>query len=414
MTDIDELLHDYAARWQAIQPPPPPMRVPEPNSRFGWRLPPHPIRLAGLAAAVSVALIVTLVVVNRSPSSTQVSTNPTSAVAVAKAPLLRHSLPATGQINLTSGRAGAVAWTFYATSTSKKSALCLGVATQLANGSSCDNPRLMSSLTVAVQHLDGDPNVLLVTGVTSAPAASFNVAIGAHTTPASAQSSVHLPGLIFFALQIPTSEYVANGQVLVEALSANGSVLLRNDPKQVPPLVPVVQSPGAATGPQVVWPIPGTHIIGLSSPTAVAAAFATQALGIQHPSVSANSAAAAGGITSVTIVLPATGKDLNAIAEHQANGTWALLQVGDQSLMRGVTVLPAGQPGAVMSLLPPRDAAQADITEVASDGSHRIHLDSRELATDTAHLEGTSIEIVLIVYRDAAGEAVSALGESFA
>lgn len=81
--------------------------------------------------------------------------NPAAGVPVAKSPLLHRQLRPTGQIDLVTGRDGTVSWTFYA-SFGNKRGLCLGVATRLSNGNTCDNPASMPSLTANVEHVDGD------------------------------------------------------------------------------------------------------------------------------------------------------------------------------------------------------------------------------------------------------------------
>lgn len=249
--------------------------------------------------------------------------------------------------------------------------------------------------------------------MTSAPATSFWVTIGTHTLTAVALSSAHLPGLAFYALQIPAGYYTTRTDVTIEAVEANGNPLVRNDPTPTSPLVPSITSTPGSNGPGQVWPLPGSQNTMLDSPAAVAEDFATQALGIQHPSVAVISENTADPVVAVDIVLPSTGAHLSVLASRSANGSWLLLQVGDQNQLRGITVLPGGHPGAVMALLPPKGSADADITEVASDGTHHIHLDDAQLATKTLHLTGTNIQSDLIVYRNRSGAVIDALGGTF-
>jgi hypothetical protein len=421
MTDIDERLREYALRWQAIQPPPPaPLFDASRPSRLGWVHTPSHIRImvAVAAAVVAVGVLTGVLIDRHGTNPAQVSTaNPTANPPVAKPPLLRHRPHTTAQIDLTSGRSGGTAWTFFALYTSKETpagvgpGLCLGIAAGQSSGTECDDPTTMSALTVGVTHLAGNANTLLVSGVTSAPATSFLIYLAKGTVTVPALASPDLLGLRFYAAQISASQYPGDFAVRVEALTG-GTPLLRNDPRQTAPLVPA-NPPSEPSGLGTLWPLPGTAGAGLNNPIAVAADFATKALGLAHPTVTVRPGGPSDGITTVIIALPPPGKNLQAVAQPLANGTWALIQVGNQDNLRGITLLPNGHPGAVMSLIPPSGATQAEVTEVAADTTHYIHLNAAQLATDTVHLIGSSIQSTFIVYKNNAGAVLDAIGGTF-
>jgi hypothetical protein len=67
-----------------------------------------------------------------------------------------------------------------------------------------------------------------------------------------------------------------------------------------------------------------------------------------------------------------------------------------------------------MTLLPPTGATHADVTDVAADGTHLVHLTATELATKTVHLPTNPIVTsIIVVYRNSAGAAVGALSAFF-
>src|SRR5205823_5125997 len=159
---LDERLRDYAQRWQSSQPPAPPPRLAEGPQRSAWFQSARHVRLTAIAAGIAAVAVVVGVVIDRHGSTaTRVSSaEPGVGVPVAKPPLLHRHLSTTPQIELTSGRSGTVAWTFFALYAAKENpagmgpGLCLGVATALSSGSGCDDPNTMPSLTVNVAHLD--------------------------------------------------------------------------------------------------------------------------------------------------------------------------------------------------------------------------------------------------------------------
>jgi hypothetical protein len=137
-------------------------------------------------------------------------------------------------------------------------------------------------------------------------------------------------------------------------------------------------------------------------------------LGIAQPTVSATPTSPDWPIASISILLPATGTELTGIADLQADHTWALMQLGDQSQLPGITYLPDGHPGPVMTFRPPSGATQADVTDVAADGTHLIHVTAAELATKTLHLPTNAIVTsIIVVFRNAAGAPVGALAAAF-
>ena len=422
MTDIDDRLRDYAQRWRTAQPPPPPLRPVSATRPKGRRFE-YPKRLAVVAVAVVVAAGVVAVVATRHHGPTRVSTAGQAGVAVATPPLIHGRLHATAQIDLTSGRAGSVDWTFFAQYLHAElppgvgPGLCLGIAVRLGNSSECDDPNKMSSLTVGIGGLQDDPAVLLISGVTSARAASFSIDLGSVSLSTPALSNAALPGLKFYVLQVPVGDYPTNGAVNVEAVAADGTPLLRNDPRQTPPLLPTLPPApaGISHGPQAIWPPAGTSPTGPSSAAILARDFAVQVLGIANPSVTAAPTSPAGYIASFTIRLPATGRTIKGTAQLQADHTWALIQLGDPSQLRGITMLPNGHLGPVMTLIPPAGATQADVTDIAADGTHHLHLTAAQLATKTLHLPtNATVDSIIVVYRNTAGAPVGALAGSFA
>lgn len=425
MSDIDDRLWDYAQRWRTAQPPPPPQQpVGEAGSRP--RRFEHPKRLAIVAAAAVVAAVVAgLAAITSSGhhGPTRVSTAGQAGVAVAKPPLVHGALHATGQIDLTSGRAASVEWTFFAQYLPNKQprgigpGLCLGIAVRTGNNSVCENPARMPSLTVGLNRLQGDPATLLISGVTSVPAATFSIDLGSVSLSTRALSNAALPGLRFYALLVPVGDYPANGAVNVEAVTADGTALLRNDPRQTPSLLPGLPPPlaGTSQGPQAVWPPAGALRTGPSSATVLARDFATQVLGIANPSVTAAPSGPGGYITSFTIRLPAAGKTIKGTAQLQTDHTWALIQLGDPNQLSGITMLPNGHLDPVMTLVPPGAATQADVTVFAADGTHHLHLTAGQLATRKLRLAtNATVDSIIIVFRDTAGAPVGALAGSFA
>ena len=428
MTDLDDRLRDYAQRWRSAQPAP---RATLPDSARSWLEPPrakYPNRVVALAfAAVAVVVVAGLVAFAsvRHHRSTVISTVPPAAVPVAKPPLVRGGLHATGRIDLATGHSGSVDWTFFAQfgppaskGTSSplgvRSGLCQGVTTGQGTGWGCDDPTTMSSLTATVGTLDGDPATLLITGVTSAPASRFAITLGAVALSTPALANAALPGLRFYAIQVPRTDDPGPGVLNVEAIAADGTALLRNDPLRTPPPPPNLPTGPSPDGPHAIWPAPGTTAPRPASSADLARAFAIDVLGIAQPTVSATPTSPDGPTAAISILLPATGTELTGMAQLQADGAWAFMQLGDQSQLRGITYLPDGHPGPVMTLIPPPGATQADVTDVAADGTHLIHLTAAELDTKTLHLPTSAIVTsIIVVYRNTAGAPVGALASSF-
>ena len=247
MTDIDDQLRAYAQRWRTAQPPAP-QPVPAPHSAkprlAGFE---HPVRLGVIAATVA-ALIAAVAVyaATRHPSSTQVSTGSAPQVPVATAPLAFSAQPPPRMINLgASGLVGTNRWILFAgylpteTPGGLGPGLCLEVAVTGSGVSHCDNPATTPSLTADVVPLKGDPSMLLIAGVTSAPAASFTVAAGTRAMSTPALTTTALLGLYFYVIQVPAADYRPSHGVTVEARAANGAGLLRNDPHLTATLQPL-------------------------------------------------------------------------------------------------------------------------------------------------------------------------------
>jgi hypothetical protein len=189
------------------------------------------------------------------------------------------------------------------------------------------------------------------------------------------------------------------------------------------PPPPLESLPSSPPGSHPVWPVGANATSpGFSSATDVARDFAVRALGISDPTVTESAVTTADGIGIVTISVPAASRDLEVVAQRRLDGTWIIIQVGDQSHLEGITMLPGGKPGPVMAIHPPAAATSADVSEVAADGTYEIHLTAEDLRAGVAHLVardnlsvllGAPIHTVLIVYRDGANRAIDALGGEF-
>lgn len=187
-----------------------------------------------------------------------------------------------------------------------------------------------------------------------------------------------------------------------------------------PPASVAAPPPAPPPGTHAIWPAGNADVLrGFQTPTDAARDFAVQALKIADPKVTEPPEVSTSGIGSVTITLP-TGQLLALITQRHVDGNWIIIQVGDQSRLRGITMLPDGKPGPVMTIFPPADAVSADVTEVAVDGVHRIQVKGDDLKPGILHLAdappsaGPWVYSVLIVYRDASNNAVDALGGTFA
>lgn len=202
--------------------------------------------------------------------------------------------------------------------------------------------------------------------------------------------------------------------------SARGeSVAVRAAPPPPPPPGSLAFAP---PGTHPIWPVDGLAVQGFGTAMDVARDFAIRALGISDPTVNEPSSVSGPGIGTVTISLPPSGQGLDVVAQRQLDGNWVIIQVGDQSRLEGITMLPGGKPGPVMTIHPPSSATSADVTEVAADGTYQIHLTAKDLRAGVAHLVagdnpsvllGAPILTVLILYRDSKKSVVSALGSEF-
>ena len=187
-----------------------------------------------------------------------------------------------------------------------------------------------------------------------------------------------------------------------------------------PPPPSVASAPAAPPGTHAIWPAGNADVVqGFQTPTDAARDFAVQALNIADPKVTEPPEVSTSGIGSVTITLP-TGQPLALLTQRHVDGDWIIVQVGDQSRLRGITMLPDGKPGPVMTIFPPTDVVSADVTEVAADGVHRIQVTGDDLKSGILHLAPAPpspvpwVYSVLIVYRDQANNAVDALGGVYA
>ncbi|MCA1847357.1 MAG: hypothetical protein LC792_30070 [Actinobacteria bacterium] len=202
-----------------------------------------------------------------------------------------------------------------------------------------------------------------------------------------------------------------------------------------PPPSAAIPPPAPSPGTHAIWPAGNADVLqGFQTPTDAARDFAIQALKIADPKVrdfaiqalkiadpkaTESPEVSTSGIGSVTITLP-TGQPLALLTQRHIQGNWIIIQVGDQSRLRGITMLPDGKPGPVMTIFPPTHAVSADVTEVAVDGTHRIQVGGDDLKAGVLHLAdappsaGPWVYSVLIVYRDRSNNALDALGGTFA
>ncbi|MBO0728686.1 MAG: hypothetical protein J2P57_05470 [Acidimicrobiaceae bacterium] len=239
MTDIDEQLRSYADRWRTAQPPPPQPTFTARSARPRFPRFEHPARLVAIAATVAILIAaVAAFAATRHSDSTRVSTaNPTE-VPVARAPLRFYSEPPPRTIRIATGRSGRIRWLLAASYLPKETGtrvdpqLCLLLAVSPGpGGQRCDNPATMPSLTANIERPRGDQSTLFITGVTSAPAATFSVTVGTASLSTPALSTPALVGLRFYVIQVPAGDYQPNRGVAVEALAADGAALLRNNPR---------------------------------------------------------------------------------------------------------------------------------------------------------------------------------------
>lgn len=246
MTDIDDQLRAYAERWRIAQPPPPQPVVVTRSAGSRSRRFEHPARLTAIAATVAilVAAVVSYAATRHSPS-TKVTTANRPQVPVARPPLVFSSQPPPRFITLTTGRSGSIQWMFAAgylptrTPTGMGPGLCLSFGTTGAGNLRCDDPATTPSLTANVVPIKDDPSTLLIAGVTSAPAATFTVTAGTASRSTPSLSTAALAGLHFYVVQIPAADYQPSRGVTVEARAADGTGLIRNDPRLTATLQPL-------------------------------------------------------------------------------------------------------------------------------------------------------------------------------
>jgi hypothetical protein len=214
---------------------------------------------------------------------------------------------------------------------------------------------------------------------------------------------------------------------LIVGLIVAGFLGTRDSSVAVSMAVPPPPPPPSATPPpdaprveHAIWPAGNAQAVqGFQTPTDAARDFAVQALNIADPKVTEPPELSTSGIGSVTITLP-TGQPLALLTERHADAGWIIVQVGDQSRLRGITMLPDGRPGPVMTVFPPTGVVSADVTEVAVDGLHRIQMTGDDLKSGILHLApappstGPWVYSVLIVYRDQGNNALDALGGVYA
>jgi hypothetical protein len=240
-----------------------------------------------------------------------------------------------------------------------------------------------------------------------------------------ALSTPMVPGLRFYVAPLPALSFSRSvpADLSVTAVAGDGASLLHNDPLRTAPPPPLPEPlPVAPPGTYPLWPIDGPA----GNPTYrtakdVVTDFAVRSLGIPNPTVTDPGSASDAGIGTVTIYLPAADRDL-AVQVQQADGNWVITQVGDQRNLQGITMLPDGKPGPIMTIHPPAAATSADLTHVGAEGTHHLRLTAEELRTGTAHLapsdhltvlQGPPIHSILIVYRDNANRVVDASGGEY-
>jgi hypothetical protein len=275
-----------------------------------------------------------------------------------------------------------------------------------------------------LRYLDGDPTTMLFYGFTAAPTATFRIDVGAGTPLSTgALSAETFPGRWFYAAALPVGSLPASfpADLSVTALAGDGTPLVRSAGGLLPPPRPRPASLAAPPGNYPIWPVGGTATSPtLGTATDVVRDFAVRALGISDPNVHEPASVSASGIGTVTIALPTL--ELPVLTQRQVDGNWEIIRVGDQSRMEGITMLPDGKPGPVMTIRPPVGAASADLTALAVDGPYELHLTAEDLRTGVAHLVANNdpslsseapIRTVLIVYRDHTNQAIDAIGGQF-
>ncbi len=451
MTDIDSRLSDYGRRWQAGQSAPPPFDP----SQATWARPGRGDdrrRVVQVIVAVAAVCAVVAGVVVALPGRGSVTVSAgrntdrflRSGVPIAAPPLLVRLPRATKPVQVASGKVGSDDWRFYvqvSALTAVRSpertdpglpgvgppdhlgpGLCLMMRTVEPDGGGgaqvgCDDPAKMASLKWELHGRRAGFDADLVYGVTTASADRVIVSFGENhsTVTAPALSKSELPGLRFYVARVPPGGSPAHLEV--EALAADGIPLVRSDPglpavSPSPPAGPSIPAP-SPPGTYPLWPADpagAAGTAGRNSATAVARDFSTSALGVVGNSITHDPNVPVNGPTFVTIELPTSGRSLSVLASPSRDGAWALIQVGDQAQLRGITY---GSSGPTMAIQPPGDANQADVTELADGSIRHLHLTQAELDTGAVKLAGQSIHNVLVVYRNSAGVTVDAIGGEF-
>jgi len=144
-----------------------------------------------------------------------------------------------------------------------------------------------------------------------------------------------------------------------------------------PPRPPCLRHPAGCPGVRTPGTLPSGRPPARSVPrfshaTDVARDFAARALGISDPTVDEPPSVNGSGIGTVTISpfrRESVGRSRPTSGRRQLGDPPG----GDQSRLEGITMLPGGKPGPVMTIHPPR-CDSADVTEVAADGTYEIHL----------------------------------------
>ena len=199
-----------------------------------------------IGVPVAVVAAVAAFAATRHPPATRVSTANGPEVPVARPPLVFSPQPPPRMINLgASGFVGSNRWILFAGYLPKEvngilgPGLCLVFALTGSGVTRCDNPATTPSLTAYVVPLKGDSSTLLIAGVTSVPAATFSVTLGNVSLSTPALTTTALVGLRFYVIQVSAADYRPSRGVSVEALSADGAALLRNNPGLTATLQPL-------------------------------------------------------------------------------------------------------------------------------------------------------------------------------
>jgi len=422
VSDIDTQLREAATQWRADQNPPAPFDASklETVGRPGKR--PALLVVAGAVLAGCAVVAVVALLTHVGNRSVQVNVPGTSGpvaseVPIATQPLLTSYPPTTGRIVMSTGHAGANTWTFSVqvhSRTDTPSGLCLSItSTELpaigspAMATYCSDPTF-DIPALSWESFGPQPGVYgyeLIYGVTSAPATQVLVTFGGAAVPVTTatRSAPALPGLHFFAVEVPPAAVRPTVRVEVEALAASGTPLLRSDPTRSPPVVSITPPKPEPTYP--LWPLDPIDPTTITSAMAAARSFSATALGVTGNTITV--VASDPYFAAFSIELPASGRTLQVETVPGPNGTWTLSQVGPP-LQQGIKLVGPGAP--TISIEAPSDATQSDVTERVDNTVHHIHETSTDLKSGFVHLVGGTINNVLIVFRNAAGAPVDAVG----